>query len=131
MAKKSTSIQLPAPLPWQSEILKLPVTSSVLLAGGRYSGKSWLLALLLIRASAPVEQGGHGAAFRGLLLRDHWGRGWFEDGVGEVAGVGVQGGVGERGVDMGSGRLLAGVCAWRSSSIISINVIWATRLILK
>ncbi len=41
----------------------------MLLAGGRYSGKSWLLALLLIRASAPVQQGGHGAAFRGLLLR--------------------------------------------------------------
>ena len=67
--KKPSAPAVPAPLPWQSEILRLPTTASILLAGGRYSGKSWLLALLILRASAPIEQGGHGAAFRGLLLR--------------------------------------------------------------
>ena len=67
--KKAPPPPLPSPLVWQQQILQLPSTASVLLAGGRYSGKSWLLALLILRASAPREQGGHGAAFRGLLLR--------------------------------------------------------------
>lgn len=67
--KSEPAPTVPRPLPWQSEILRLPRTASILLAGGRYSGKSWLLALLILRASAPVEQGGQGASFRGLLLR--------------------------------------------------------------
>ena len=67
--KKAAAPQVPAPLPWQRQILSLPTTSSIALLGGRYSGKSWLLALLILRASAPAEQGGHGRDFRGLLLR--------------------------------------------------------------
>ena len=69
MPSDQSAPTLPRPLPWQEQILRMPISSSVLLAGGRYSGKSWLMGLLLLRAAAPVEAGGHGAAFRGLLLR--------------------------------------------------------------
>ena len=61
--------QLPPPLAWQVQLLRQPASSWVALLGGRYSGKSWCLCLLALKSMAPALQGGHGAAFRGAILR--------------------------------------------------------------
>jgi hypothetical protein len=60
---------VPQPLVWQREILAQPTSSWVALCGGRYSGKSHLSILLMVAALGPVELGGHGESFRGLILR--------------------------------------------------------------
>jgi len=60
---------IPQPLRWQMEVLAQPDSAWVALLGGRFSGKSWLSVLLLVKALGPVELGGHGESFRGLVVR--------------------------------------------------------------
>lgn len=67
--KAEPAAPIPAPLAWQREILGQSPGAWVALCGGRYSGKSHLASLLMVQALGPTEMGGHGASFRGLILR--------------------------------------------------------------
>jgi hypothetical protein len=79
---------IPQPLRWQMEVLAQPTSAWVALLGGRYSGKSHLSILLLVQALGPVELGGHGESFRGLILRsDLEGLGKLQEAASAFIGV--------------------------------------------